>query len=187
MKKPFALLWLLLGGVLVFSWVYLPTLSKYRDLKLQQDDLDAQIEKLTREVQETREERDLLKNDVEYLEKVIRGELGLVKPGEIVYKFVKEKPSPSPEPKASESQAAAASPSPSATPKPSPSPSGETFAAKPVAASPKPSVKPKLAVVTATKPKTIAAIKKTAPAVKSKTSAAASQTQEPSYPRRETR
>lgn len=177
MKKPFALLWILLGGILVFSWVYLPTLSKYRDLKLQQDDLDAQIEKLTREVQETREERDLLKNDVEYLEKVIRGEMGLVKPGEIVYKFVKDKPSPSPSPKAS----AVPPPSPSATPKPSPSPSGETFVAKPVASA---SPKSKLAVVTASKPKTVTA-KKAAAAAKPK--APVSVKKEPSYPRRETR
>ncbi len=36
------------------------------------------------------EERDLLKNDVTYLEKVIRDELGLVRPGETVYKFVSD-------------------------------------------------------------------------------------------------
>lgn len=176
MKKPFALLWILLGGILVFSWVYLPTLSKYRDLKLQQDDLDAQIEKLTREVQETREERDLLKNDVEYLEKVIRGEMGLVKPGEIVYKFVKDKASPSPSPKASASPEA--SPPPVVTPKPSPSPSGETFTAKPVvSAAP---AKSKTAVVAATKPKTVSTARTTT--TRPKTAA-----KEPSYPRRETR
>ncbi len=162
---------------MVFSWVYLPTLSRYRDLKLQQDELDTQIEKLTQDVQDMREERDLLKNDVEYLEKVIRDELGLVKPGEIVYKFVKEEPKAeeSPEPVPSPS----ASPSPSVSP--SPSPSGETFVAKPVVAKKavpmKAAVKPK-AAVPAVKKKAVVPIKK-----KTVTAAA----KEPSYPRRETR
>ena len=92
MKKPFALLWLLFSGVVIFSWVYLPSLSKYHDLKLQEDELDKQIEKYSTEVETIKEERDLLKNDPEYLEKVIRDELGLVKPGEIVYKFVQDPP-----------------------------------------------------------------------------------------------
>lgn len=174
MKKPFALLWILFGGLLVFSWVYLPTLSKYRDLKLQQDELDTQIEKLTHDIQEIQEERDLLKNDVEYLEKVIRGELGLVKPGEIVYKFVKD------EPKAKEPEVPVQPPA--ETPKPAEPavskpavPAGETFVAKPVTA-----VKPKTAVIPVPiKPKTAAA------AVKPKTLPSANQ--EPVYPRRETR
>lgn len=92
MKKPFALIWIAAGGILIFSLFYLPSLSKYHDLKQQQNELDDQLEKLTKEVQATKEERDLLKNDPEYLEKVIRDEMGLVKPGEIIYKFVKDVP-----------------------------------------------------------------------------------------------
>ncbi len=96
MKKRFALFWLLVIGVVIFSWVYLPTLTKYHELDLQKEELDKEIEKLTQEIQQKKEERDLLKNDVEYLEKVIRDEMGLVKPGEIVYKFVpEESPRPS--------------------------------------------------------------------------------------------
>jgi cell division protein FtsB len=165
MKKPFVLLWFAVGGVLIFSWVYLPTLSKYRDLKLQQDDLDKQVQKLTSDIEEIREERDLLKNDVEYLEKVIRDEMGLVKPGEIVYKFVPDK-----DKKVTPAPAASMSPSPSVSPVPSPSASssGLTVEAKPVAAK-KPLLKPK----SSAKPKLPA--KKTASA------------QEPQYPRRETR
>ncbi len=93
MKKPFALFWIFFAGIFIFSWIYLPSLSKYHDLKLQQEELDKQVEKLAHDVAEIREERDLLKHDVQYLEKVIRGEMGLVKPGEIVYKFVQAPPS----------------------------------------------------------------------------------------------
>lgn len=119
MKKPFVFFWAGVAGVIIFSWVYLPTLSKYRDLKQQQEDLEKQVKKLAVEIEKIREERDLLKNDPEYLEKVIRQEMGLVKPGEIVYKFVPDQPKASPSPlTASDSP----SPSPVLTPSPSPTP-----------------------------------------------------------------
>ena len=173
MKKPFVLLWIFLGGILVFSWAYLPTLSKYRDLKLQQDELDKQVTKLTQDVEEVHQERDLLKNDVEYLEKVIRDEMGLVKPGEIVYKFVQDKPQTEASPKVSETPSPAASVS--ASPAPSPTPSGEVFPAKPLLAKPKTS---------AVKSKTTAAVKKS---VVKKPKVLPEAEEEPSYPRRETR
>lgn len=167
MKKPFIFFGTLTLAALIFFWVYLPTLSKYHDLKLQQEELDDQIAKLSKDVQDMREERDLLKNDVEYLEKVIRDELGLVKPGEIVYKFVPDEASPSPEPSPSASASpAAAKPKPSASPSPKPAISVK---AKPVA-SPKPKPKPVLK-------KTAVAAKKPTPKPVSKDV----------YPRKETR
>ncbi len=92
MKKPFFALWILTLILFIFSWVYLPGISKYRDLKIKQDQLDEDFRSMEEKVKAIREERDLLKNDVQYLEKVIRDELGLVKPGEVVYKFVTEPP-----------------------------------------------------------------------------------------------
>ena len=91
MKKPFILLWGLIAGVFLFSWIYLPALSKYQDLKVRQEGMDLQIKELEEKLADIQEERNLLKNDVSYLEKTIRDELGLVKPGEIVYKFVQDK------------------------------------------------------------------------------------------------
>lgn len=96
MKKPFLFLCLFVGAAVLFSWIYLPALSRYQDLKTRQEGIDIQSKNLQTKVKDIREERDLLKNDVGYLEKVIREELGLVKPGEIVYKFVAEKPVPKP-------------------------------------------------------------------------------------------
>lgn len=102
MKKPFFALWILTLALFIFSWIYLPGISKYRDLKIKQDQLEEDFLVMEEKVKAIREERDLLKNDVQYLEKVIRDELGLVKPGEVVYKFVPEPPkkevSPSPAP-----------------------------------------------------------------------------------------
>lgn len=94
MKKPFFALWILTLALFVFSWVYLPGISKYRDLKIKQEQIESEIKVLEDKLKSVREERDLLKNDVQYLEKVIRDELGLVKPGEVVYKFVPEQPKP---------------------------------------------------------------------------------------------
>lgn len=93
-RKPFIFFGAAFAGLILFSWIYLPVLSKYHDLKQQADELDRQIEKIEKEVAVTRDERDLLKNDPEYLEKVIRDEMGLVKPGEIIYKFVQDPPEP---------------------------------------------------------------------------------------------
>ena len=96
MKKPFIVLWGFIAGVFLFSWIYLPALSKYQDLKVRQEGMDLQIKELEQKIADIQEERNLLKTDVSYLEKIIRDELGLVKPGEIVYKFVEEKPAPVP-------------------------------------------------------------------------------------------
>ena len=91
MKKPFLFLWIIIIALLVFFWVYLPALSRYHDLRTRQEEIDHQIGKLDEKIKSIKEERDLLKHDSDYLEKVIREELGLVKPGEVVYKFVTEK------------------------------------------------------------------------------------------------
>ena len=96
MKKPFLFLWLVAGAAVLFSWIYLPAISRYQDLKTRQEGIEIQTKNLQAKLKDIREERDLLKNDAGYLEKVIREELGLVKPGEIVYKFVEEKPAPKP-------------------------------------------------------------------------------------------
>lgn len=140
MKKPFLFLWLVVGTAVLFSWIYLPALSRYQDLKTRQDGIEIQSKNLQAKLKDIREERDLLKNDVGYLEKVIREELGLVRPGEIVYKFVEEKPVPKPSsPSASGESAAEGTQKMEAVPSPAAS-QGITVPAKLV---PKPKVTPK--------------------------------------------
>lgn len=90
MKKPVLIFWILIGVFFIFFWVYLPPFSRYRDLKIKQEEIERQIRDLEVNIKTIKEERDLLKGDLAYLEKVIRDELGLVRPGEIVYKFVEE-------------------------------------------------------------------------------------------------
>ena len=70
--------------------VYLPTTSKYLKLRWKEKELDEQITKLEKQIKMLKEEEHLLTTDPARLEEVAREELGLVKPGEIVYKAVEE-------------------------------------------------------------------------------------------------
>ncbi len=90
MRKPFVFLLLFLIALAVFFWVYFPALSRYRELKSQEEKLTHDIADLDGRIETLLEERKLLKNDLNYLEKVIREEMGLVKPGEIIYKMIPE-------------------------------------------------------------------------------------------------
>lgn len=94
MKKPYVFLWI---GVIVlfgFFWIYFPTLSRYRDLKMEEERMAHETAEYEKKIAELEEEKKLLQNDKEHLEKVIREELGLVRPGEVVYKFVPDQRTP---------------------------------------------------------------------------------------------
>ncbi len=88
MKKTSILIWIFITAILVFYFVYLPIITRYRDLKSEEERISAELIVLDEKIRALEEERDLLKNDAEYVEKVIRNEFGLVKPGEVIYKFI---------------------------------------------------------------------------------------------------
>lgn len=92
MKKSHFFFTALIGLAFLFFWGYFPTLSRYQELKFQEEEMDRKLRSLDTRIRELQEEKKMLQNDVAYLERVIRDELGLVKPGEIVYKFVEEPP-----------------------------------------------------------------------------------------------
>ena len=93
MKRRFAILWIGIGILILIAFLYLPGLSRFQELRLEEERLSRELVELDREIQSLQEEKELLQKDQAYLEKVIREELGLVKPGEMVYKLVPEKPS----------------------------------------------------------------------------------------------
>ncbi len=117
MKKNFFIIWIGVGVLLIFFWIYFPTLSRYRDLKIEEDRITRELTDLDTKIQALQAERNLLKNDVEYLEKVIRRELGLVKPGEMIYRLVPEEKKKKPK---SEEQAPETIPAPTAPQNPPP-------------------------------------------------------------------
>jgi len=108
LKRFFAVLAVALAVTLVLCWIYLPSITRYRELKSEEERLNQKIREIDSQIKALADERHLLQTDVAYLEKVIREELGFVKPGEIVYELV-TKDHPAAPPKAE--------PVPSVTPK----------------------------------------------------------------------
>ena len=76
--------------VFTVGMIYLPGITKYLKLKRKETELTSEINHLSSEVKKLKEEEHLLKTDLSKLEQVVREELGLVKPGEIVVKVVEE-------------------------------------------------------------------------------------------------
>ena len=100
LKKFFVILAIVLAVLLILCWIYLPSITRYRELKSEEDRLSQKIQEIDAQIKTLADERHLLQTDVAYLEKVIREELGFVKPGEIVYELVTKK-NPSNLPRAS--------------------------------------------------------------------------------------
>ena len=91
LKRFFVVLAIALVILLVLGWIYFPSISRYRELKLEEERLGKKIQEIDTQIKALTDERTLLQTDVTYLEKVIREELGFVKPGEIVYELVTKK------------------------------------------------------------------------------------------------
>ena len=82
-------IWLFLI-VFAVGMIYLPGVTKYLRLKRKETELTVEINRLSFDIEKLKEEEHLLKTDLTQLEKVVREELGLVKPGEIVVRVVEE-------------------------------------------------------------------------------------------------
>jgi len=91
LKKFFVVLAIVLAVLLILCWIYLPSITRYRELKSEENRLNQRIEEIDAQIKNLADERHLLQTDVAYLEKVIREELGFVKPGEIVYELITKK------------------------------------------------------------------------------------------------
>jgi len=83
-SKP---VWVLLIIAALF-FLYLPSISQYLHLRHQEEKMTREIKNLEKEIQSLKREEYLMRNDLQHLEKVIRKELGLAKPGEVIYKLI---------------------------------------------------------------------------------------------------
>jgi|GEM_PF-1264843 len=86
-SKPVLIGLLILTAAFLF---YFPSYSRYRELKIEAEKLEAQLQVMQEQIQALQKEKQLMRNDQNYLESVIRKELGLVEPGEVVYEFEKK-------------------------------------------------------------------------------------------------
>ena len=94
MKRRFVFLWAGILLLIIFAFLYLPGLSRYQELRNEEDRLSKELGELENQIKSLQKEKELLQKDQVYLEKVIREELGVVRPGEIVYRVVPEKKEP---------------------------------------------------------------------------------------------
>jgi cell division protein FtsB len=78
-------------GLFIFTviilLVFLPSYSKLQDLKQKNQDYAQRIKDLEAKNKKLIQEKHLLETDPEYIEKVGREKMGLVRPGEKIYKF----------------------------------------------------------------------------------------------------
>ncbi len=79
---------LVITGVLIA--IFLPGFSKMQELHSRNRLLQEEILNLRLENQRLQEERDKLKDDLDYIEKKARQKMGVVKKGEIIYRIVPE-------------------------------------------------------------------------------------------------
>ena len=77
--------------IFVAGAVYLPGLSKYLKLKRKEEQLVKDIQRFHGEIDALKQEEHLLRTNVTRLEEVVREELGLVKPGEVIYRVAEQK------------------------------------------------------------------------------------------------
>lgn len=74
--------------------LYLPGLIEIQELRSKRDELHSEVKRLRAENTSLAREKELLKRDVGYVERVARRKMGVVRKGEIPYKVVVEEPSP---------------------------------------------------------------------------------------------
>ncbi|MCA9575620.1 MAG: septum formation initiator family protein [Polyangiales bacterium] len=89
-----SLTWLLPFIMLVSAIIAVPArilaeegLPRYRALQAEQVDLDAQNERMRREVRDLQREVQALRTDPFAIERIARDELGMVRPGEVIFQF----------------------------------------------------------------------------------------------------
>ena len=77
---------ILLGAMIV----YLPGLIEIQELRSKRDELHTEVERLKTQNAALSREKELLKKDVGYVERVARKKMGVVRKGETPYKVIVE-------------------------------------------------------------------------------------------------
>jgi cell division protein FtsB len=79
-------IWLFILAIFVL-FAFLPSYTQLQDLKLRNVQYEDEIIRLKRERVQLERERKLLISDPQYLEKVAREKMGLIKEGETIYRI----------------------------------------------------------------------------------------------------
>lgn len=103
--KGFIILGIVIAILVTFVAIYLPGYSRNQKLKTKAETLQADIDRIAAENSQLEAELKRLQTDLSYLEQVLRNEMGLVKPGETLYKIIEKPVEPQPEYIEAETQA----------------------------------------------------------------------------------
>ncbi len=94
MRKQENKKWILItGSTLLFCflmYLFIPTYSTLRRYREDRDALNNRIKELTNENENLKTEIIKLKSDSVYIEKIARKELGMMRPGETIYRIEEE-------------------------------------------------------------------------------------------------
>lgn len=89
-SKRVKLVLIFFGVFFVLVLIYLPGFSRYRELKRKELEIAKEMERLRDSTLRLSEEEKLLEGDKEYLEAVVRENLGRVREGEVVYRVLRQ-------------------------------------------------------------------------------------------------
>ena len=86
------MLGVVLAVLLAWGAVFRPVLEDKASLEAKKAELEAKVADLESQLKELRENQERLESDPRFVEKVAREDLGYAKPGEMVFRFVEDKP-----------------------------------------------------------------------------------------------
>jgi len=78
----------LIAGIAIAGVIFLPGYSKLQELRSRERELTDEIARLEEENKKLGEENKKLENDMFYIEKTARKEMGIAREGETIYKVV---------------------------------------------------------------------------------------------------
>ncbi len=79
---------ILFAAAFAILLIFLPSFSRWQDVKQKDRDYQVEITELEAEHQKLLEEKRLLEEDPDYLEKVAREKMGLIREGEVIYHLI---------------------------------------------------------------------------------------------------
>jgi cell division protein FtsB len=81
----------ILAVVLALSW-FVPRIKQYHDLQKVEVERSGEVHAEQETLDQLKKNQEKLRNDPRFVERVAREEIGMAKPGEIVFRFVDEAP-----------------------------------------------------------------------------------------------
>jgi len=86
--------WTVIAGlaVILVLWAFVPKIREYHNLQKVEAQKSAAVRTEQENYDQLKQQQDRLRNDPHFIERVAREEIGLAKPGELIFKFVDDEP-----------------------------------------------------------------------------------------------